>query len=152
MWSIYVKLVKWAARQVAPTGARYILDPRGFRRAVATSVAAFGIALTPLAAPAQLGSQSVERTLIDHDARIRAVEKAQAEMVMTLSRVGEQAIKIEELTKAVNGLTTQQAISNSQMADRDRVFAWIFGILGSVLAAIIGAMCFWVIRHKKNNH
>lgn len=140
MWRLYIGVVKWLARKAAPTGARYILDPCGFRRAVVASFAAFLIALTPLVAPAQLGSQSIERTLIQHDARIRALERSQSEMVSTLSRVAEQGAQL-------NRLSEQVAVLSNQITERDKFLAWLLGLINTV--ALITAGIAWMIRHRK---
>ena len=143
MWRLYIKLVKWAGCTVAPTGARYILDPRGFRRAVAASFAAFLIGITPLVSPAQLGSQSIERTLIQHDARIRAIERNQAEMVSTITRLTEQSNKIDRISEQV-------AVLANQISERDKFLAWILAMINTV--ALIAAGIAWMIRHRKQPH
>lgn len=143
MWRMYVAAVEAIGASVAPYGAQWILDPRKARRAVAASFAAFLIAITPLVAPAQLGSQSVERTLIQHDARIRAIERNQAEMVSTITRLTEQSNKIDRISEQV-------AVLANQISERDKFLAWILAMINTV--ALIAAGIAWMIRHRKQSH
>lgn len=147
MWKIYVGAVNWLGRIAGDWfGAALLVGWRcwlGARLLRAGYVAACVLlAVCPLMVTAQLSPQSVERTLQQHDARIRALERGQAEMISTLSRVSEQSAKIDRLTE-------QQATLANQINERDKFVAWLFGLVNTAALLIAGI---WALMQLKRRH
>ena len=141
IWRQYVAAIKAIAALIAPYGAQWILDPRQARRALFAAMLASGLSVSPLIVPAQLSPQSVERTLQQHDARIRALERGQAEMVTTLSRVAEQSAKIDKLSE-------QQATLANQINERDKFVAWLFGLINTGAILVAGLWALMQLKRK----
>ena len=150
MRRVYLGGARALARAATPLIIPGLLRGWGLPR-ICTFVAArctaaligFTIASSVLTAPAQLSPQSIERTLIQHDARIRALERGQAEMVSTLTRVTEQGSQL-------NRLSEQVAVLSNQIAERDKFLAWLLAMINSV--AVIAAGVAWMIRHRKQQN